>query len=533
MSVNNKKISEIKNSFSNKKVISLISVIFIASFLMRLSYYDSSIPITDDSLNYFFYAMDIKITGHIPENYSLGNNGWPLFLSLFFSTFQFDNVQNYMQLQQVITILISSLTVIPVYLLCKRFFNPIYSMIGAAIIGFEPHLIQNSIFGITDSLYIFLIASSFWLFLDSRQKIVYCSFGLVAIATIVRSEGVFLFFTISLMYFIINRKNRQELVRYVFALAIFFLILTPMILYQTSIYGDDRMFTRAAIGMEHLKTDCSVCGSDNISGMPFILQGIENFPKYLGWSMIPVLIFFVPIGIILVLKNLNAKTSILISSLVIMSLPAFYAYAISLQDLRYLFFLYPIFCVVSLFTIRKLLDAIPQRKNLVILLILIGIIVLSIFYLNEKIDNIHQNESIEIAKILSYSKKTVNDYSPESTFLEISDINFNMTDFRLYFLNERIMGESIRNSIQHNVITVEINDFNSMDELIKLAEKNGITHLVVDLENNRNKLLIEIYENENEFVFLDKIFDSNEDGFEYKMKVFKINYERFNENKLE
>ena len=72
------------------------------------------------------------------------------------------------------------------------------------------------------------------------------------------------------MYFIINRKNRQELVRYVFALAIFFLILTPMILYQTSIYGDDRMFTRAAIGMEHLKTDCSVCGSDNISGMPFM-----------------------------------------------------------------------------------------------------------------------------------------------------------------------------------------------------------------------------------------------------------------------
>jgi len=216
-----------------------------------------------------------------------------------------------------------------------------------------------------------------------------------------------------------------------------------------------------------------------------------------------------------------------------MSLPAFYAYAISLQDLRYLFFLYPIFCVVSLFTIRKLLDAIPQRKNLVILLILIGIIVLSIFYLNEKIDNIHQNESIEIAKILSGSKKTVNDYSPESTFLEISDINFSMTDFRLYFFNERIMNESIRNSIQHNVITVEINDFNSMDELIKLAEKNGITHLVVDLENNKNKLLIEIYKNENEFVFLDKIFDSNEYGYEYKMKVFKIDYERFNENKLE
>ena len=55
----------------------------------------------------------------------------------------------------------------------------------------------------------------------------------------------------------------------------------------------------------------------------------------------------------------------------------------------------------------------------------------------------------------------------------------------------------------------------------------------MDLENNKNKLLIEIYKNENEFVFLDKIFDSKEYGYEYKMKVFKIDYERFNENKLE
>lgn len=527
MSVNNEKIPEIKNRFSNKKVISLISAIFIVSLLMRLYYYDSSIPITNDSLNYFFYAMDIKITGHIPENYSLGNNGWPLFLSLFFSTFQFDTAQNYMQLQQIITILISSLTIIPVYLLCKRFFNPIYSLIGAAIIGFEPHLIQNSILGITDSLYIFLIALSFWLFLDSRQKVVYCSFGLVAIATIVRSEGVFLFFTISLMYFIINRKNRQELVRYVIGLGIFILILTPMIFHQTSIFGDERMFTRTAIGIEHLKTDCSICGPDNISGIPFIVQGIENFPKYFGWNMIPILIFFVPIGVILVLKNLNAKVGILISSLVIMSLPAFYAYAIPLEDLRYLFFLYPIFCVISLFTIRKLLDAIPQQKNLVILLILIGIIILSIFYLNEKIDNIHQNESIEIAKILSHSKKTVNDYLPGSSFLEVSDISFSMTDFRLYFFNERVMGESIRNSMEHNVTIKSINKYDSINELIQLSEKNEITHLVVDLQENRNKLLIEIYNDEEQFPFLKKIFDSDDYDFNYKMKVFEINYKKF------
>ena len=138
---------------------------------------------------------------------------------------------------------------------------------------------------------------------------------------------------------------------------------------------------------------------------------------------------------------------------------------------------------------------------------------------------------IEIAKILSHSKKTINDYSPESTFLEISDIAFSMTDFRLYFFNERAAGESIRNSIEHNVIIKKINGFNSINELIDLSKNTGITHLVVDLQENRNESLIEIYNNEEQFPFLKKIFDSNDYGFDYEMKVFEINYERFNEIK--
>ena len=192
-----------------------------------------------------------------------------------------------------------------------------------------------------------------------------------------------------------------------------------------------------------------------------------------------------------------------------------------------MFFLYPIFCVISLFTIRKLLESISQRKNLVVLLILIGIITVSIFYLNETNDNTHESESLEIAKILSGSKKIINDYLPESKFLEISGIDYNMKDFQLHFFNERVMGESIRNSIQHNVIIIKLNDFDSINELIELSEKNEITHLVVDLEKNRGEVLIEIYNNEKQFPFLDKIFDSDQYEFDYKMKVFKIDYEKF------
>ena len=211
--IENIKMQNKTNDYSTKKIFFLISTIVIGSFLIRIYYFDYNIPLTLDSLDYFFYAMDIKITNQIPVNYSLANNGWALFLSIFFSTFQFDDINQYMQLQRLMAISISSLTVIPVYFLCKKFFNSRYSLIGAIIVGIEPHLIQNSLVGISDSLYIFLVALSLNLFLDSRQKMLFLSFGFASLATIVRSEGIFLFFVMSLMYLIINRKNKKNILK--------------------------------------------------------------------------------------------------------------------------------------------------------------------------------------------------------------------------------------------------------------------------------------------------------------------------------
>ena len=56
---------------------------------------------------------------------------------------------------------------------------------------------------------------------------------------------------------------------------------------------------------------------------------------------------------------------------------------------------------------------------------------------------------------------------------------------------------------------------------------------MLNLGNNLDFILISLVFTDKFECFLDKIFDSNEYGYEYKMKVFKIDYERFNENKLE
>ena len=527
-----RKFENEKNKFSNQRIFLLISLIFLISILIRFYYFDYNIPLTIDSLNYFFYAMDIKINEQLPVNYSLANNGWPIFTSLFFSIFQSNEINEYMQLQRILTILISSLTVIPIYLLCKRFFNSTYSLIGAAIIGFEPHLVQNSLFGISDTLYIFMISTTLYLFLSSKQKLIYLSFGLIAVSTIIRSEGIFLFFSLTLIFFLINRKNKKNLIKYIFGLTIFILILTPMIFYQYSNFGDDRMFGRAAIAIDNhiIKSDCTICGPENISGNSFIIQGFENFPKYLGWNMIPIWIAFVPIGIIIILKKIDVKSGLLISSMIIMALPAFYAYSIPLQDGRYLFFLYPIFTVISLFTINRFIEYLPNKKNIIILITLSLIIVVSIFYLDQKIDNDHENEAYEIAKILSESKKIVNEYSPEDKYLEVGDMNFNLIDFRSYFMDKPLKIESIKSSIEHKVTTIKINNLNSISELMEMNKENKITHLVID-NKNENIILKKIYQSQEQIPHIKNIFDYEQENFNYKVKIYEIDHTKYNFNK--
>ena len=157
-----------KKVISTKGILFFLSVIVIASFITRIYFLNFEIPLTLDALNYFFYALDIKINNQLPINYSLANPGWGIFISIFFSNFESQNIVDYMNLQKILTISISSLTILPMYLLSKKFFGKSYSLLAGLIIGFEPHLIQNSLLGISDSLYILLVVISFLLYFNKK-----------------------------------------------------------------------------------------------------------------------------------------------------------------------------------------------------------------------------------------------------------------------------------------------------------------------------------------------------------------------------
>ena len=134
-----------------------------------------------------------------------------------------------------------------------------------------------------------------------------------------------------------------------------------MLVYQLGIEENDSIFARAAITISYHTQDPSETNGG--SGLPFFIQGIENFSKFFIWDLIPMFIIFVPLGIFYVFKKIEFKKLTLILWGFGISIPAFYAYSIPLLDTRYLFMLYPIFCVISLFSIQKFSEFFKKQKK--------------------------------------------------------------------------------------------------------------------------------------------------------------------------
>ena len=70
-----------------------------------------------------------------------------------------------------------------------------------------------------------------------------------------------------------------------------------------------------------------------------------------------------------------------------------------------------------------------------------------------------------------------------------------------------------------------------MNEFIDYGKKEGLTHLIADENENRPKFLKDVFYNEEKFPYLTKIYDSSEHGYDYHLKIFKIDYEKFDSMK--
>ena len=177
----------------------------------------------------------------------------------------------------------------------------------------------------------------------------------------------------------------------------------------------------------------------------------------------------------------------------------------------YFYFLYPIFCLISLFAIDTYVSKV-KKKNFLILFLIIGILLASVsFYEYKKIDYEKEKELNEIAQIISEKISGINYHPTETKYIRATQIP---SEWPFLFFEE-----------DYQIKSISTNNFNSLEEFI-FDSKDNLTHLIVDDNPYLPQFLHNVYENEEKYEFLNKIFDSKDYGFNHHVKVFEINFEK-------
>ncbi len=75
--------------------------------------------------------------------------------------------------------------------------------------------------------------------------------------------------------------------------------------------------------------------------------------------------------------------------------------------------------------------------------------------------------------------------------------------------------------------TVSTDKHLSLEEFIINSKSKNLSHIIIDNKEERKVFLREIFVNENKYPYLKKIFDSKEEGFNYHVTVFEIDFGSF------
>ena len=395
----------------------ILGVICTIGFLLRVIWIQHELPLTMDSSGYFWYAIDTSITSSFPNSdcewrCTFPNTGWSSFVSVFFMIFSFDNYIDYMNLQKYLGVIMSVITIIPMYYLSKVFIEKKYAIIATILFAFNPRIIENSISGNPEPMYIFAIVLMLYTFFQHGKNYPYITFGIIGIISTIRYEGVLLFIPISLLYFYRYKFSKKIILKYFIAITVFLLIIISWGTMKIDLTGSDGITSHISAGPTYYSNVIDGTEDPNEAIINFLSTGITNMVKFLGLATLPLLTFLIPLGIYtMISKKESSNFLILFCITLTLLIPAFYAYSRNFQEVRYLLPIFPIFCLFSVYFIRYITEKIKIKK---LFLILISVLVIfsSIGFIEYKnSDDVNQVEAYEVAKEIIKLTKVITYYS--------------------------------------------------------------------------------------------------------------------------
>ena len=548
-------MSELNYVNSKKNIILYLGLILTLGLILRFYYLPYDVPIVTDGFYSFVYAAKTVFEGNLPIGYGTTNTGWANFLALFFSLSDTSDPFYLMQIQRSLSVILSSLTIIPAFFIFRKFVNIRWALFGCLLLTIEPKLLMQSLEGINYTLFFFLFVSAIALFLTKTKLSLFLSFGCIACITLVRYEGLLLLIPLSIMYFL-KFKDKKSIVKFLGMIFIIIIILAPISVlriqatesfcYDTDWYGmrcGDDGFTHsilagprflshtlnAASGQEVTETAIYLLDENNekndsyaILFMNKIILSFSALLKFTGLALIPYFVFFVSYNIILRIKNkklgkLDWDKKIIIFTVSIMFLPALYAYMMGIQEIRYVLVIIPLLCILSISWTSSISEKISKNRSVIIILIVLVLTSSIIFIEFEKRDSIHDKESFLVSQKIVKLTNMINSFHQDG-YIKTSVL---ISDWPI------LPEADQKGKLVHVFQKIPTNDYHDLAEFVIDSKKSDLKYLVIDQDN---KLFDDLRKNPAGYPYLNKIFDSNDFDFENHFMIYEINYKLFDNN---
>ena len=109
-------------------------------------------------------------------------------------------------------------------------------------------------------------------------------------------------------------------------------------------------------------------------------------------------------------------------------------------------------------------------------------------------------------------------YPPESNHIKGAEVKINWL--------EKIPNDS-NGHVERQIKVFDYEMDDTLDEILMKYETEGLTHIIIDQNQNRPSFFVDVFHNEEKYPFLIKEYDSKDDNLIYKVKIFKIDYDIF------
>ena len=536
-------------------ILYLISICFI-SLCLALYTVDFSIPTKSDDIGYILTAIQYNESDFFLNQKK--HPGWPLVITPFISIIDSDNFLDYTNLARGLSLIISTASIFPMYVLARKFFNEKYSIVAASLFAFEPHLNYNSGAAFSEPLLIIAMIFTMLFILNNKTKFHYFAFIFAGLCWWVRLEAFYVIIAIIIIYFVVHRNKPNFLRNFSFCIVLFLLIISPLFI-QRDLQFDDPFYvwysgTMLADDYAELyasPNDAKITDlveKNNFLGLiDRLANGLTSLFNILFRISYPYLFILIPFGVLFSvrpidqkLKNIKANWIMILTLIGVLVLP-FTVF----EERRFLLPLFPFLIILATIPIQRVTNyglntfSFNETQKSIFLVIITSIVLLlaatftmGVGEFGYGLPNLAlENEKIKFTEYLveNFDGRILRDDQTLDYLAYVSLTSDNNIDFK-EFKSPR--GKDPYPDLYEpgKVVLLSING-KTAEELVANGQAKGLKYIgILEQGSNFFPFLNDLYYNEENYVYLKKIFDSNEVNYEeFKIKVFEIDYKKFQE----